>query len=149
VRRRAGFTLLEMIVATLIMAIAVVGLISAISGSTRNATRLIEHDRLVQLARTKMNELLLDRTLPRDLVVNGEFDPAQSGGGKAGWRARSTLFERAPTGQPGAMVLDRIQLEVWWMASGARRSFTLEGYRSRFAVKEDYPPLPAPGGQGQ
>ena len=138
-----------MIVATLIMAIAVVGLISAISASTRNATRLIEHDRIVQLARTKMNELLLDRTLPRDLVVNGEFDPALTGGGKAGWRARTSLFERAPASQPGAMVLDRIQLEVWWTAGSARRSFALDGYRSRFAVKEDYPSVPAAGGAGQ
>lgn len=138
-KRRAGFTLLEMIVATLIMAIAVVGLVSAISASTRNATRLIEHDRIVQLARARMNELLLDRTLPRDLVVTGDFDPALTAGRKAGWRARAAIFERPPVLQVGLMVLDRIQLEVWWMADDNRRTYALEGYRTRLVVREDMP----------
>jgi general secretion pathway protein I len=136
-----------MIVATLIMAIAVVGLISAISASTRNATRLIEHDRIVQLARTRMNELLVDRNLPREVVVNGDFDPAVTGGGRAGWRARTTVFERSPVYQAGAMTMDRIQLEVWWMAGDSRRTFALDGFRSRFAVKEDYPALAGAEGQ--
>ena len=37
---KRGFTLLEMIVATTIMGIAVAGLMSGISSSTRNAARL-------------------------------------------------------------------------------------------------------------
>jgi prepilin-type N-terminal cleavage/methylation domain-containing protein len=38
--KRAGFTLLEMMVATVIMGIAVVGLLSGISSSMRNAAKL-------------------------------------------------------------------------------------------------------------
>ena len=49
-----------MIVATTIMAIAVVGLLSGIAASTRNAARLREYGRAVQLARLRMNELLVD-----------------------------------------------------------------------------------------
>ena len=45
-----------MVVATLIMAVAVVGLLSGISGATRNAARLRDYDRAVQLARLRMNE---------------------------------------------------------------------------------------------
>ncbi len=59
-RGRCGFTLLEMIVATLIMGIAVVGLLSGISGATRNAARLRDYDRVAQVARWRMNELLVD-----------------------------------------------------------------------------------------
>ena len=49
---RRGFTLLEMVVATAIMGIAVVGLLSVLAGATRNAARLRDYDRVAQLART-------------------------------------------------------------------------------------------------
>ncbi len=39
-----------MIVATTIMAIAIVGLLAGISGATRNAARLRDYDRAVELA---------------------------------------------------------------------------------------------------
>ena len=130
-----------MIVATLIMAIAVVGLVSAITGSTRNATRLIEHDRAVLLARSKMNELLADKSLSRDLVLTGDFDPARTGGGRAGWRARVSLYERPPQFNPGSLALDRVELEIWWMSADTRRTYTLDGYRSRFLTARDFPPI--------
>ena len=44
-----GVTLLEMIVAATILAIAVVGLMAGLSGTTRNAARLQDYDRAVQL----------------------------------------------------------------------------------------------------
>ena len=50
-RARRGFTLLEMIVATTIMGIAVAGLMSGIASTTRNAARLRDYDRVVHLAR--------------------------------------------------------------------------------------------------
>jgi general secretion pathway protein I len=139
VKRRAGFTLLEMLVATLIMAIAIVGTLSAISAATRNASRLMEHDQAVLLARSKLNALVADPTLPRDLVLTGEFDPAQAGGRQAGWRARVSLFDQPPKAAPGMLVLDRIELEVWWMAGGNRRTFALDGYRMRILTPRDLP----------
>jgi len=54
--KRAGFTLLEVLVATVIMGIAVAGLIAGLSQSVRNAARLSDYDRAAMLARTKMNE---------------------------------------------------------------------------------------------
>ena len=44
-RSRRGFTLLEVMVATTIMGIAVVTLLSALSTSVRNATRLTDYVR--------------------------------------------------------------------------------------------------------
>ena len=138
-----GFTLLEMVVATLIMAVAVVGLLSGISGATRNAARLRDYDRAAQLARMRMNELLLDYTLPRGAVVGGIFDPALTGGIETGWRARLTNFEMPPTPAPGQYALDRIELEISWGSGSGRRTFTLDAFRTYTLRPADVPRAPA------
>ena len=142
-RRRRGFTLLEMIVATTIMGVAVIGLLSGIAGTTRNAARLRDYDRVVQLARLRMNELLLDERSPRNTTLGNQFDKALTGGLDAGWRATVTVAEQAPNAGPGDFALDRIQLEVWWMAGPQRRTFALEGYRRRTVVPQDIVPAVA------
>jgi general secretion pathway protein I len=129
-RNRRGFTLLEVLVATTIMGIAVAGLIAGLSQSTRNASRLTDYDRAAMLARTKMNDLLLDVNLPLDGPVDGLFDREQSGGVTAGWRAVLQPFDLPPRAGPGTIIIQRVALEVWWMpAAGSRRSIRLEGYR--------------------
>jgi general secretion pathway protein I len=139
VRRRRGFTLLELIVATTIMAIAVVGLIAGLSNSTRNATRLLDYDRAVQLARLRMNDLLLDQRIPLNVRVEGRFDPAISGGLDAGWRARVSTAEMPPAPAPGQTSIQRVELEVWWTSGAKERSFALEGYRFGKLRDEDIP----------
>lgn len=127
---RAGFTLLEVLVATVIMGIAVAGLIAGLSQSVKNAARLTDYDRAAMLARTKMNELVLDVNLPFDGSVDGQFDPEQSGGLASGWRAALRPFEMPPLAVPGTMILQRIALEIWWQPmSGTRRTIQLESYR--------------------
>ncbi len=133
-------TLLEMLVATAIMAIVVAGVLSALSGSVRNASRLRDYDRAVQLAQLRMNELLLDERFPRDVEVDGEFDPHMTGGTKSGWRARLTTLQMPPVPVPGEFALDRMSLEIWWMSGPLRRTMALEGYRRRVLKPEDMPP---------
>ena len=132
--RRAGFTLLEVLVATLIMGIAVTGILSGLAAASRNAARLTEYDRATLLARQKMDELLEDHTVRRGTMVEANFDPALAGGATTGWRARVTPFEQAPGGGPGTWVVDRVELEVWWMSGVTRRSFTLEGFRRSILI---------------
>ena len=126
---RRGFTLLEVLVATLIMGIAVSGVLSGLAAAARNAARLNQYDRATLLARQKMDELLVDQEIPRRAPVEGVWDPALTGGVSSGWRAVIEPMEAAPGAGVGRWVVDRIQLEVWWMDGQRRRSFSLEGFR--------------------
>ena len=139
--RERGFTVLEMIVATTIMGIAVVGLLEGISASSHNAARLRDYDRIVQLSRLQINQLLLDPRLPRDTVVQALFDRELTGGLEAGWQARLSTFERPPVMAAGQLTLERLELEVWWMSGARRRTFTLEAFRQRVLKPEDIVPV--------
>ena len=136
-KKQCGFTLLEMVVATLIMAVAIVGVLSAISGATHNAARLRDYDRVAQMARYRMNELLVDQRLPRNMTVQGGFEPAMSGGLNCGWRAQLALFEMPPNPAPGQQALEQIKLEVWWMSGDQRRTIELESLRRKILRPED------------
>ena len=129
--KRRGFTLLEVMVATVIMGIAVVGLLSGISTSLRNAARLTDYDRAVLLGRAKMDALLADSHLPTMDILQGPFDPALMGGAEAGWRARLAIFETPRSVGPGVPVLERVELEIWWLSGPNRRTYTLEAFRRR------------------
>jgi general secretion pathway protein I len=139
-RRQQGFTLLEVLVATVIMGIAVVALLSGISASLRNAARVTDYDRAVLVGRAKMDSLLADSRLPKLAILEGPFDPALMGGVQAGWRARATLFETPRNISPGVPVLERVELEVWWMAGENRRTYTLEGFRRHILREGELPP---------
>jgi type II secretion system protein I len=126
----AGFTLLEVLVATLIMGIAVAGLIAGLSQSVKNASRLTDYDRAALLGRTKMNDLLLNVNLPFDGSTEGEFDKTETGGVPGGWRASLRPFDLPPHAGPGMVILQRIALEIWWQpVTGTRRTIELTSYR--------------------
>jgi general secretion pathway protein I len=132
-----GFTLLEMIVATTIMGIAIAGLLSGISGATQNAARLRDYDRVVQLARLRMNDLLADPKAPVNGAIEGFFPPELTGGLPSGWRAVISVAEKSPQPAVGDFALDRVVLEVWWEGGGKHQTFTLETYRRRTLRPQD------------
>jgi general secretion pathway protein I len=132
--RQSGFTLLEMIVATALMGMAIVGLLSLITQSLSNASHVREYDRAAMLARSKMSELLTVTPLPLAQPLEGAFDEA------SGWTARLDPFEVAGQPGPGSSMLARIQLTVWWVNNGQRRSIDLESYRA-MAVRPEHLPL--------
>jgi prepilin-type N-terminal cleavage/methylation domain-containing protein len=142
VHHQQGFTLLEVLVAALIMGIAVAGLLQGLSTSTRNAARLSQYDRATLLARQKMDELLVASEIRRGQPLTGTFDPALAGGAPIGWTAVVQPFETAPGAGPGQWVVDRIQLEIWWMDGQTRRAFSLEGFRRGILQNGD--PVHAP-----
>jgi general secretion pathway protein I len=135
--RTKGFTLLEMLVASTIMAVAIVGLLSAIGGATRNAARLRDYDRAAQLARLKMNELLADDNLGLTAARNGSFDPSLTGGLDVEWEARLTTVEMPPTVSSGQPCLQRIELQISWTNGAPTRTFTLDSYRTHIMRSSD------------
>lgn len=127
---RTGFTLLEVLVATLIMGIAVAGLIGGLTQSVKNASRLGDYDRAAMLARTQMNELLADSQMPLQGIAQGTFDPASTNQVPSGWRAEWKPFDLPPNAGPGVLVMERIQLEIWWQqAQGTRHVMQFEGFK--------------------
>ncbi len=143
-KANAGFTLLEVLVASVIMAVAIAGLLSNLTTSLRNASRLTEYDRAALLARHKMDELLLIPRIPGQQVVEGTFDFTQSGGVESGWKARASIFEGPPGAGPGAEILERLELQIWWKQGDKVRTFPLEGFRKRILLPGEVV-LPAGG----
>ena len=137
---QSGFTLLEVLVASLVMALAVGGLLTNLSTSLRNGARLTDNDRAAMIARAKMDELLLQGKLPHNLEVGGPLNPAMTGWPQAGWRAVVEPFDLPPGAHTGTNILERIRLEIWWNANGNRRSFPVETYRTGKMLPEDPPP---------
>ena len=129
--RRNGFSLLEVLVATLIMGIAVTGLIVGLSQSVKNAARLADYERAVMVARTKMNDLRLDEMLPIDGAVEGTFPPADWAGLRSGWHATTQPFDIPENAGPGTPIMQQISLQVWWEPlSGTRRTIQVMGSKS-------------------
>jgi general secretion pathway protein I len=123
--RRQGFTLLEVLVATTIMAVAVGTLLSALSTSVGNAVKVTDSDRAAMLAKHKLDELLAE---PLTGGGAGMWDPRMTGL-QGGWRARVEPFESYQTIPAAAGPLYRIVVEVWWRDGANTRSFQLDGYR--------------------
>ena len=133
-------------VATALMAIAIVGLLANLTTSMSNAAKLTEYDRAALLARRKMDEVLTERYLPRGAVLQGLFTPAQSGGVESGWQARITPAEwRGDAFGAGDKILERVELEVWWKAGEKRKTLQLETYRATVLRDRDAGSAPSAG----
>jgi general secretion pathway protein I len=131
-RRERGFTLLELLVATAILGIAVAALLGGLSASMNNASRAFDYDRAALAAKQKMEELLVQPNLPRFQELSGELGPGIA------FRARMTPFD-APAGRvPGTPVLDRVELLATWRSGGNVREIRLEGYRRGMLREADF-----------
>jgi general secretion pathway protein I len=134
---QSGFTLLEVLVATVILAVAVAGLMSALSGSMRVAGRLTDYDRAAMLAKRKMEEVIADKRMPRNVLLQGSYDATQTNGAPSGWRVSIAPFEVPPNPAPGNPIVDRVHVQVWWMNGQSERTFDVESFRRYYLTAQD------------
>ena len=120
---RAGFSLLEMIVAISLMGLAVVGLLSLTRTSLSNAAQVREYDRASMLVKTLMNDLLVADQVPLNYPLKGNWP------GDWGWDAVLQPYELPPIVAPGSPMLVHVKAAVWWGPEKQRRRIELDAYR--------------------
>ena len=122
-QRNSGFSLLEMIVATTVLSLAIVGLLGVIRASLANAARVREYDHAAMRARSTMTELLATDPLPVPARLSGNYDD------KSGWEARTAPAEMPITPRRGGVMVARVNLTVWWNSEGRRKTAVFDGFR--------------------
>ena len=130
----AGFTLLEILVATAILGTAVAALFGLLSGSLGNMQRLRAPSQALLLGQSRMNELLAAGleaggqtavAIPLDQKIQGRWD------GQFRWEALATRFNPPPETAPGQTILVRIALDVFWESGPGKpeKELSLESYQ--------------------
>ncbi len=72
-RAAAGFTLIEILVALVILSISLVTIMQLFSGGLKASRIAGDYTQAIFLAREKMEELLLDKNIPAE-ITEGDFD---------------------------------------------------------------------------
>lgn len=121
-----GFTLMEVLVALAILGITFTVLFGLLSGSLRNIDRVGEREKILRLARMKLNELILQAN--RGIVL-----PQSSGQWDGRYRWKSSIVavspedgQESPSQQSPPYLLARIKLSVTWTSRGGEIEFPLE-----------------------
>ena len=126
-----GFTLLEVMIATAIMAMGIVGALELFTGSLRLAGDAERQSQATVLARS-----LVDEELWRDVLEDGERSGTE---GRFSWSVATHPIDRELVGRDedqgelhdvtGELGLWRIEAEVRWEAPAGQKSLVLETAR--------------------
>jgi general secretion pathway protein I len=106
--RRAGFTLIEMVVATVLLALGVVGALACISSATRSTSISSEYTTAALLAQQRIAELEAAPDQVQGGEQNGDFGEQYP---------TFTYRQQVETGTVGSLM--RVNLTIEWR-SGAR-----------------------------
>ena len=120
--RRNGFSLLEAVVATGLLGVAMVGILGSIGSSVTAVGAAREYDTAALTARSRMNELLTARPLPLGTTMGDRYPDG------SGWEAIARPMEGSGRSDSGPQLV-RVSLAVWWHSGGDRKEIRLEGYR--------------------
>jgi general secretion pathway protein I len=116
-----GFTLIETLVATMILAIGVVTVMQLFSGGLRSGRVSEKYSRAVFDAKSKMNELLLV-----DKLAEGRLDGVFDDGYK--WDAVISRLDAGDENGKTALPVHNfeIRLTVYWVEGNRKKKFVLD-----------------------
>jgi len=117
-----GTTLLEVVLATLLLGVAAAGLLGTVHRALAGVQAAREHSRAVTHANSVLDELLALPRLRAGQALQGSADAT------SGWQAVAEPLQ-LQNDRPGPAGLVEIQVEVWWLSGGQRKTLALEGYR--------------------
>ena len=131
--KQAGFTLIEVLIASLIMAVAVSALLGNLSVSTGNLIRTGDMDRLTFFSKRKMDELITMQSFPRGGTFQGVFEMDAEKKPISGWQA--VIIPVRISTLNNSEKLDRVELDTWIQVGGKHRTMHLSGYRITGATR--------------
>lgn len=128
-----GFTLLEVLMAAVLLGAVFVSVMGLLSQSLRNVDRMKPHQRAMLHAREKMTELLLREELAGEHAA-GAWDDGYR------WEAEITPYELGGSWQGAGYDLFRLRVEVSWGEKDRVKTYVLE--TSQGARRASTPPTP-------
>lgn len=133
-KRATGFTLIEVVVAMAILAVAITAIIELFSGSLRLVRTSGEYTKAVNYARVKMEEMTVKPTM-KEGMETGEFDGAYR------WQVDvkrvDILPARIETDFRPPAELFQVKVQVLWNSGTKERSTVLETYRTIKSEEEE------------
>lgn len=126
-KRQSGFTLLEILAAFVIFAVAFTATMQIVSGSVRNTARSAEYTQAALWAKSKLDAVGLDPPL-EDTIERGDFDDDYR------YEMDIQLIELVRDSEftnPVDLELYRVDLKVLWGEGGNERSAVFSTMRSK------------------
>ena len=120
---RGGFTLMETLVAMMLLSISMVVVLQLFSGGLKSGKLADDYTRAVFFAREKMEEFLL-KTEFEEGSYEGEFDDVY------GWKVEVVLVEEeeelGETAKPPPVDLYNVSVSVVWMSGEREKSYRID-----------------------
>ena len=135
-KRENGFTLIETLVATMILAIGVVTILQLFSGGLRSGKTSDDYCRAIFNAKSKMNEMLLVDELTED-GLGGVFEDGYE------WNAViSKVDKKKDEGKQEEKKTDyvqryKIKLTVSWVEGNRKKEFVLDTVQLANELKKE------------
>ncbi|MBM3760603.1 MAG: prepilin-type N-terminal cleavage/methylation domain-containing protein [Acidobacteria bacterium] len=126
-RSQSGFSLIEVLVAALILAVAVSALLANLSTSTSNLFRTNDIDRLTFLSKRKMDELISVQAIQVGAQIQGVLALDEKDKAIAGFSY--SIFPVSGIGINTGERVERVRLETWLQSGSRRRTMQLESFR--------------------
>jgi len=114
-----GFTLLEVLISTVLLASVYVAVVALSSQSLRNLTRMQPHKMAMVHAREEMNQVLLLEELQPG-TSSGAWDDVYR------WEVRTSISDYNPKLAPGSFGLFDVRVTVFWGEAPTGKSYVLE-----------------------